>query len=521
MNAANFADKRPASLDELTEAFRAPCGSVSPSSVSLRETNLSQVFVTGDRAYKLKKPVRLPFLDYSTPDRRREMCSEEVRLNRRLAPAIYLGVRALVRHQDGIRLEDVRDERAFDYVVEMRRFRDESTLAEVLKRGEDDRIGEVARLLQRFHAQAEECRPVDVVAEWRSTLDENLRTLSEIAPGRRMELEAHRRFDASYIDRRGGLLDRRAAEGKVRDGHGDLRADHVLLESEISIVDCVEFNSMLRRIDTSADVAYLVVDLRRRGWARQAQKLITAYRAAGGDAGDESLLSFFCAYRALVTAKVAVLRGAGETDVHVDRLFSLARRYMWNARLPLALVVCGVSASGKSLLADAIANESGLPVLSSDRIRKELVGIAATDRAPVRAYSREMTLRTYSELGRRATTAIRDAGGVIVDATFHRGEQRQAFLHAYAGPIAPVFMQCKAPEGVLRRRVAHRSALPARTSDATVAVLERQLAEAEPFPSVLNAFVVSTDATPEQVVRRAVRELDRHIGPSAGASVQE
>ena len=183
-------------------------------------------------------------------------------------------------------------------------------------------------------------------------------------------------------------LRRRAAAGLVRDGHGDLRAEHVVLERGIEIVDCVEFDPALREIDVGLDLAFLVMDLMRRD-ERLAAALVSAYREAGGDPGDDALVAFFAAQRALIRAKVALVR-AGQVDgadaarrrADAAALLELAGRLGWRVRLGAAAIVCGAAASGKSTLAAALAERAGATVLSSDIVRKELVGVPATARAP-------------------------------------------------------------------------------------------------------------------------------------------
>lgn len=514
----------------LVQALLDPAVYRTPGPVELRETHISWVFLVGARAYKLKKPLRLPFLDYGTPERRAEMCAEEVRLNRRLAPPVYLGVRSVLRTDGGVALGDAGDPAAVDHVVEMRRFDEGGTLAAALAAGRAMRLAELAALLARFHEDAELHRPSDPVGAWRATLEENHDTLGRLAPDLAGALTAHARFDRAWLEGHGeGLVDR-AARGRVRDGHGDLRADHVLLEERLAVVDCLEFDPRLRIADVGADLATLVADLTARDAPSAAAELVRAYRVAGGDPGTDAQLAFWSAHRALVAAKVAGLRGGAEAPAAMQRLVELAHRFAWRARAPLLVVVCGLPASGKSRLAEALARAGDLPLLGSDRVRKELAGVAASERAPAGAYTDAATTRTYAELGRRAGTAVRDGGIAVVDATFHRRAARADFAAALSPSIpAPVYLWCQAPPEVLRRRAEARLAEPDVISDATPAVLAAQRAAAEPFAAGDAVAKVDTDVPPVQTVDGAVAALDAHlargstdasrgIGPMADAS---
>ena len=472
-----------------------------PGSVELRETHISWVFLAGELAYKVKKPLVLPFLDYGSLERRREMCQEEVRLNRRLAPEIYRRVVSIVRDGDGYALAEEGAQEASEYAVEMRRVDEERSLAALAGRDELEpaQLAAVAELLARFHAEA----PVapsgtggfdDLVA----TLEENLQTLRETAApvfGER-RLDSAERFTRGFLVARRQSIERRAGEGLVRDGHGDLRAEHVIVPSpgEVYVYDCVEFDPSLRRIDVANDVAFLVMDLAALGAEEAGFSLIDAYRRAGGDPGDDALLSFFASYRAWVRAKVAALRArelaegdpeSSEQEERARALFRLGHRLAWRARRPLALVVCGVAASGKSTLAREVADLSGWEHLSSDLVRKRIAGLAPTERARPEHYSREFTESTYRELGEAAGAALERGEGVIVDATFHRRHQRDAFRDGLGERSAPLlFVQCRASEEVLLERSGVREGERDRVSDADAEVVRRQLAELEPLEEI-------------------------------------
>ena len=387
-----------------------------PARVDQRETHVSWVFLAGDRVYKLKKPLVLPFLDYGTPQRRHEMCREEIRLNRRLATDVYLGVRAVAAGPDGLVLAPEDDPRAVDYVVEMRRYDEDRTLSAKLERGELalEEVVRLARTLAAFHADAPPVTAAGVPAlavERRMTA--NFHELLAVVE-QRVEIEwvlALERFAHAFVVGHAQMLDARSRRGLVREVHGDLRAEHVLLDDTLQVVDCVEFDRGLRELDVADDLAFLVMDLVAHGGERFAEALVDAYREAGGDPGDDRLIAFYASYRALVRAKVALLRAAEHPPASADHgresaaardLLALAERFAWRARLPLVIAVCGVPAAGKSRLAQALADVSGLPHLSSDVTRKRLAGLRPRQRAGSEIYTDEFNRRTYAELGRRA-----------------------------------------------------------------------------------------------------------------------
>lgn len=475
----------------------------------LRETHISWVRLEGDRAYKVKKPIRLPWLDYGTLERRHELCREEVRLNRRLAPDLYLGVQTVPAPEGA--------PGAVEYAVVMRRYDEGRTLARLLDAGAvgEAEVRAVGRRIAAFHAEAE--RPADPersVAALERMLAENFATLRELAAHPDAIDDAERLTGAVLAGRRAELL-ARARSGLVRDGHGDLRAEHVVLERGIEIVDCVEFDPALRQIDVGLDLAFLVMDLLRRD-ERLAAALVSAYREAGGDPGDDALVTFFATQRALIRAKVALVRAGQVTGADADRrtadaadLLALARRLAWRVRLAPAAIVCGPAASGKSTLSAVLAERAGAAVLASDVVRKALLGLGPGERAPADAYEPAVNRRTYEALGRRARELVERGEPVVVDATFRHRADRDAFRAAFGAPDDAVWIECRAPARVLARRAAARLLDPDRVSDADARVAMRQAAEWEPLGD--GAVVVDTDRRPDQVAAAVRDGLDRRL----------
>lgn len=483
--------------------------------VEICETHISYVFLTGRRAYKLKKAVVLPFLDYGTPERRRRLCEEEVRLNRRLAPGIYHGVVGLVRDGDGFRLGDADDPAAVEHLVEMTRFTPDCTLAARVASGEvgSADIEAVARRLAGFHASLPPAvdgdRPLTAL---RSTASETFCTLHELVSSAQEPLVvAGERFTAAFLAGRGRQIERRARGGLVREGHGDLRAEHVLLREDVQVIDCLEFDPALRTIDVGDDLAFLTMDLERLGRPDLARALLRSYAAHGGDPGPPDLVAFHSAQRAWVRAKVALLQ---ERPGDADGLLGLARRLAWRARGPAPFVVCGLSGSGKTTLASELAAASGLAVFSSDPVRKRLAGLAPSDRARPEHYREEFNVRTYRELGRSVRRELDAGRAAIADATFRRREDRSAFLDALgAAAPEPIFVECAAP---LETRVERSARRVASASDATPAVAREQrfdwLAEVGPDRHA----VVRTDQPPAAIADEVEAWLDARLARTAG-----
>ncbi len=507
--------------NELAAALRAE------GPVEIRETHISWVFLTPERAYKLKKPLVLPFLDYGTPARRREMSAQEIRLNRRLAPELYLGVRSIVRTAAGLELRDEDDHEALDYVVEMRRYDEARTLAQTLDRGElrQADIADVARVLARFHADCPVAHGPEFGARGiEREIDRNVEQLLGVAELRaeREQIRSLARFLSAFVGARWQRFEAREAEAWIRECHGDLRAEHVILSEPLEVVDCVEFDPALRTLDVADDLAYLVMELTAFGGERFADQLVDAYRAAGGDPGDDPLLAFFAVHRALVRAKVLLVRAGqypggsaehGRRSAQARELLDVARRFAWRARLPLAIVLCGVPASGKSHLARALAEQSRMTRMSSDLVRKGLAGIRATQQAGQEHYREQFSRATYTELGRQAAAEVAAHGGVLVDATFRHRRERDAFADAFAGAAPLMFVECIAPEAVLVERARAREHDPERVSDADAEVVRRERWSWEALEEVPSErhVLLRTDRPIDAVAADVIALLDERL----------
>ncbi len=464
--------------------------------VEFCETHASRVYLVGDRVYKVKKPVDFGFLDFTTPERRRHFCAEEVRLNDRFAPGTYLGVGELRGSGGRIRLDGPGE--PVEAAVIMRRLSAERMLDRLLTGADPGLPAAMAALgarLAALHAASTVCHltPGSDRRQVHDNWEENF-TQSEIfvpslliATG----LEVARRKVDGFFREWGGLLVEREAAGFVRDGHGDLHSAHICLQEPLQIFDCIEFNPRFRIADTAADLAFLLMDLEFHGRRDLAAALLKAYRSADGPApGPDHLITFYKVYRAWVRGKVdgllAVAPGAGEkararAAALARRYFSLALGYFAPRHL---LLTCGLMGSGKSTLAIALSRVLGAPLLRSDQVRKELAGAAAAGSARhsfgAGIYTPVMTAATYDKLHELAMEGLR-TGPVIVDAAFADSARRQLFLDSAGALGHPcLVLYCQCPEAVARQRLAERERRGGDLSDGRPEIYSRQAAVFSP-----------------------------------------
>ena len=492
--------------------------------VVVHETHASWVFVAGDRAYKIKKPVALGFLDYGTLERRHRACREEVRVNRELAPGMYLGVRAILRARRGFRLAPDGARGAVEYAVEMRSFREEDTFAGLIAAGSLTRAQVVAaaRLIADFHRSAavvDDWGPDRVLAGWRANVEE-LRRMD--SPGG-WRLDVAVGFGESFVKAHAPELRRRALLGLARDGHGDLRCEHVLTGPTLRVVDRIEFDPQLRRTDVACDLAFLAMDLEAHGQRWAARELVDGYREAGMSPGGRALRSHYAAHWALVRVKVALIAatehdGGARTEQlgQAERLWALSERLCWRARAPLVVVICGPAASGKSALAAELSRRTDMPVVSSDVVRKRLADLDASERARSEHYSDGFTRATYEQLARDALHALGDGDGdgVIVDATCRRRRDRALLLNGLRRADAmPMFVRCEVPLELALERAELRLRDPRRLSDATPMIAEEQFRAFEELEELPESSVLRLDTSrpPDAQVAEIACAVDRRV----------
>jgi aminoglycoside phosphotransferase family enzyme/predicted kinase len=477
---------------------------------AVAETHSAAVFFFGDRAYKVKKPVDLGFLDFRSREARESICHREVELNRRLAPDIYLGV-ADVSGPDG---------EPCDHLVVMRRLPDDRRLSSLVRAGVDvtDDLWSLAHQLAAFHARCERGPDADHQAGIEATRGrwaDNTAMLTGLVGDVFDDLtvgEVHG-LACRYLDGRAPLFAHRIAQGRALDGHGDLLADDIFcLDDGPRVLDCIEFDDDLRRGDALADVAFLAMDLEDLGRPDLAATFLARYRELSADTWPASLADHHVAYRAQVRAKVAAIRAEqGDPDAadHARRLLAMAHRHLDAGRVRL-VVVGGLPGTGKSSLAEGISRRFPSVVLRSDVIRKELVGLdpatRVTDAYGEGLYGRDRTAQTYSTMLERAATALSHGESVVLDASWGDGRLRAEARKVAAGATADlVELRCSAPSEVAFERLHRRYGTPD-PSDATPEIAMAMRADLQAWPE---ATTVDTSGELGDTVDEALR----HVAP--------
>jgi aminoglycoside phosphotransferase family enzyme/predicted kinase len=506
--------------------------------VEVRHTHISVVFLAGSFAYKIKKPVNLGFLDFSTLDRRRHFCEEEVRLNRRLAPEVYLGVVPVSRadspgSQPGLKMEG-RGE-AVEWAVKMKRLPEAATLEKRLQ-GEQVGVGllkALARKVASFHAGAEAGQHISAFGRF-EVVARNARENFEQAAFQlgttvsRGVFERLRTLTEEALARLSALIEGRAQRGAPRDTHGDLHLDHVYLfpdrtpPADLVIVDCIEFNERFRFADPVSDMAFLVMDLCFHGRRDLAGAFAEEYFRASGDQEGRVLLPFYAAYRAAVRGKVEGFELSEKEIPEAERSAALARsRPHWllalgeletPGRRPCLVLVGGLPGTGKSTLAQGIGDRADFRLIRSDLVRKELAGFQIEESAcsPFEEgiYTPAWSQRTYAECLRRAEKLLFEGERVVVDASFGEEKNRLAFVDVAARLGLPVvFMRCHANAEAIWRRLEGRRG---DASDADWSVYQKAAARWEEIGPATRRVLceIAASGSKDEALSRALEWLD-------------
>jgi uncharacterized protein len=457
-------------------------------SVETIPTHGSIVFLAGDRAFKLKRAVKYSYLDYSTPELRRRACQAEVALNRRTAPTLYLSAQPVCRAPDGAPSFEGAG-KPIDWVVVMRRFPPDSLLSQLAERGAltTDLAFDLADRIAAFHAIAEIQPQQGGTAGIAAVIEINDENLRQSPPLHVAIADIDRLRDASHaeLEKYAALLDQRRATGHVRRCHGDLHLGNIcLIDGRPTLFDCIEFSDLISCIDVLYDLAFLLMDLRHRGLARQCGLVLNRYLDLTGDDGGVPVLPLFMSLRAGVRAHVTATAAARNQAADVRRQkLAEARSYfdlaveMLVPKPPRLLAVGGLSGTGKSSVAAALAGElgggAGARVLRSDVVRKQLFGRPPEERLPVEAYTMTVNERVYVTLEHRAAALLAGGHSVVIDAVCAKPEERAALAdlaRRSGAEFTGIWLQ--APEATLLARLAQRGK---DASDATAEILHQQL----------------------------------------------
>ena len=449
------------------------------------ETHISKVFLTGPYAYKIKKPMDLGFLDFSSIDKRRFYCDQEVMLNRRLTKDIYLDVVPISFKQNTYVLGGKRN--IVEYAVKMRQLNDSHSLCRMINRQEINRddITDLGQKLAQFYVHAPISEHLTAEEGWQNILEacrENFRqtqAFSKPLPYKET-WEAVQKATLCFLQTRKSYFIHRFKTGKIRDCHGDLRTEHIYFtDTGIQIIDCIEFNERLRHIDMISDIAFLLMDLDFRGVPGIGDDLLNEYLKGTDDLNGFLMLKFYKCYRAFVRYKVNCIflaspeitaRERKEKTLEMHKHLDLAHEYALEFSRPGIWIICGMPATGKSTIANALGQALEIEPLHSDIIRKTLFGLEPHEcggtRFKEKIYSSSGTQLTYKTLLHRARQELAKGSSVILDATFSRASQREQLIALTKEKgITPVFIECQTPESIMKERLLERQFTPS-VSDA-------------------------------------------------------
>ena len=502
-------------LDALIEALSDPAVYPhGPGAVHVIQTHISVIFIAGDLVYKIKKPVNFGFLDFTTLEKRKFYCHREIELNSRYSEGIYLDVVSIFHGRSGINLNS--DGREIDVAVKMKRIPEDRMLINMLRNEvvTSEILDRLADRIADIHSQA----PTNVEITRYGSLDvvkhnvgENFNQ-TEPFIGRTIEpniYETIQKLSTDFLTHNHELFNERVRAGFIRDCHGDLHVEHVIVLNGIMLFDCIEFNERFRYCDTASDIGFLLMDLDFQGYPAYTDRVIRRYTATSGDAGIPLIVRFYQYYRAFVRGKVIgftldepeVSDAEKETAIQTARdYFALALTYLKSRPEPTLIITCGVSGSGKGYVASRLGERIGTEPIRSDVIRKKMYGVEKTehrlDNYGEGIYRSSATERTYNALLDQARSHLTKGKSVILDASFSSRDHRMRAVdlaQKYGARFR--IIECVSPEDVLQRRVEYRLKEGTDPSDMRVDILERQLEDFEPIEDIDPMYVWRCDST--------------------------
>lgn len=469
--------------------------------VELVQTHISYVFITDNYVYKIKKPVNFGFLDFSTLEKRKHYCDKELELNRRLSPDVYLAVLPVTQDNNTITIDG--KGQTIEYAVKMRKLPMENLMITLLKKDRLNRamVENVAKKIAQFHAEAAGSKEINMfgsVDVIRTNTNENF-AQTEKYIGKsitKSQFNTIKNYTENYLTQRTQLFNERVTEGKIKDCHGDLHLEHICITEPIIIFDCIEFNDRFRYSDTTADIAFLAMDLDFHGRKDLSEALMHAYVRFSGDKGALTLVNFYKVYRAYVRAKVTSFRlDAPDPKPKVELLhtaqkyFSLAESYVHEETTtathpiqlnrPKLIIICGFMGTGKTTIAKKVAETNGWKLISSDAVRKELAGMATTQHEYVAwgrgIYSTEFSEKTYARMNELAEKSLKEGTSVVMDASYAKKPER-ANVHALARATNAEFtcIELICPDEEIKRRLTARMDKRGEISDGRWAIFSDQ-----------------------------------------------
>lgn len=508
----------------ITEALLSPEAYPEPTiGISFIQTQMSMVFLTDRYAYKIKKPVNLGYLDYTTLESRLYFCQKEIELNRRLCPEIYLSLLPVSRRGQKYYIGGEGD--TVEYAIKMLRLPEERMMNHLLEKDQldEEMLERLSRKLVQFHSKALTDETISKFGSVEVITQNNEENLSQMATyiGRTISpglYEKITEFTREFIIKNANLFARRCTGGRVRDCHGDLHSAHICFTDGICIYDCIEFNDRFRYGDVASEVAFLTMDIDHYGKAALANKMLEDYVKLSQDNEIAELLRFYKCYRACVRGKVnsfqlddRYIKDTTAAQEAARSYFNLA--FAYTRPRSMLLITSGLVGTGKTTLAEALAKNLGAVVISSDRTRKKLAGIPAGEHVFSQAesgiYSRQFTETTYQKMFDEARSYLEKGLSVILDASFIRREHRLAAIKLAEDESADfLILECRLDEESARDRLLRR--LKSSTiSDGRWEIFEYQQRTFEPVmeTSKENRVTIDSSEPVTSLVRKVVEKL--------------
>lgn len=476
--------------------------------IQLMQTHVSYVFLTGDYAYKVKKPVNFGFLDFSTLEARQHFCLEEIAMNRQNAPEIYLEVLPITQ-TDNEQFELNGTGQAAEYVIKMREFPQDDLFISLFEQGKltESHMEELGKIVAQFHSLAQTndyIRSFGEVAQVRQAIDENYQQTEKYigGPQTQEQFDATKQFTDTFFDQQQELFKSRIEHDKIKECHGDLHLRNICLwKNKIQLFDRIEFNEPFRFVDVMYDIAFAVMDLEARGKKELGNAFLNTYVEQTGDWLGLQVLPLYLSRQAYVRAKVTsfLLDDPGVPEAAKKEAMTTAADYYklaWSytqQRQGKLILMSGLSGSGKTTVARHLAHQLGAIQLRSDAVRKHLAGIALQEKGGAELYSEEMNQKTYDRLLDLAIKIAKQGWTVILDAKYDREATRAKAIAQSKNHQLPLeIIHCHAPESILRDRLLARTN---DVSDATADLLNQQKAATEPFTEAEKIFLKTIDTS--------------------------
>ncbi len=500
-----------------------------PSCIELIQTHISNVFIAGDFVYKVKKPVNFGFLDFITLEKRKFYCEEELRLNKRLAPSIYIEVKPIsFDSKNNIILGS--SENIIDYAVVMKKLPLDRMLKILLINGEADKkiMDAIAQKIASFHQVAETGGRIDEmggIATIRHNHDENFeqtkKYINITIP--LYQFNFIKDFVNKFLTEKKDLFKKRVANHKIRDCHGDLHLEHICIADEIIIFDCIEFNERFRFSDVAAEVAFLTMDLDYNGYPRQAESFVKSYLKYSGDNDMLILLNFYRCYYAYVRGKVTSFRldqkdlpddERSQIEKTAERYFDLAYTYAANLEKPVLILTAGLMGCGKSYQARQLAARLNAKTIRTDVLRKEMLNINPTDRHHENfaqgIYSDDISRMTYNKAYELAESEIKSGKAVIIDASFKRRSERQKAVQLAQRLDIPFYIiECTCTDEVVKMRLEKRVKEKDNASDGRWEIYALQKNDFDEINEISadHYFTIDTSENPEPLRQEIIRKI--------------